>query len=109
MLFRSRFNFPEGLPRQNYDSFYNAFLSVYQVLTIQSWENLLYSSLKAQYAIFVVPFYVSWILIGSYTTFNLFLAVMLNTFTEADDENQKNDESSVIFLIKLGRRFIYET
>eukprot|EP01022_Parablepharisma_sp_SALTPOND_P016346 TRINITY_DN2382_c0_g1_i1.p1 TRINITY_DN2382_c0_g1~~TRINITY_DN2382_c0_g1_i1.p1 ORF type:complete len:1853 (+),score=104.69 TRINITY_DN2382_c0_g1_i1:61-5559(+) len=97
-LFGGRFDFPDGKPRQNYDSFYKAFLSVYQVLTHEGWQSLLYSSMRAQIPIVAVFFYVTWMLIGNYALLNLFLAMMLDAFKKVEDEykkvgNDKKEES----------------
>lgn len=90
-LFGGRFDFPEGRPRQHYDSFFDSLLCVFQLLTIQSWDELHYSSLRAQIPAVTVAFYVTWLLIGNYILLSLFLAIMLNMFAEADDEDKGED------------------
>ena len=35
-VFGGKFNFPSGLPRQNFDSFFQSLLTVFQVLTRRS-------------------------------------------------------------------------
>eukprot|EP01022_Parablepharisma_sp_SALTPOND_P019005 TRINITY_DN318_c0_g1_i4.p3 TRINITY_DN318_c0_g1~~TRINITY_DN318_c0_g1_i4.p3 ORF type:complete len:653 (+),score=82.50 TRINITY_DN318_c0_g1_i4:9017-10975(+) len=96
-LFGGMFDFPDGKPRQNYDSFHKAFLSVYQVLTIENWQSLQYSSMRAQVPTLVALFYVTWLFIGNYVLLNLFLALMLDAFAEVEDENSREEESTVHF------------
>ena len=36
-LFGGKFNYPEGIPRGNYDDFPTAFITVFQVLTMENW------------------------------------------------------------------------
>lgn len=95
-LFGGRFDFPEGRPRQHYDSFYDAFLCTFQLLTIQNWEDLHYSSLRAQVKVVSALFYASWLIVGNYVLLSLFLAVMLNMFSEVHSEYDLGDESSVL-------------
>jgi len=97
-LFGGKFDFPEGKPRQNFDSFHNAFLSVYQVLTIENWHILQYFSMRAQIPVFVALFYVSWIFIGNYVLLNLFLVLVLDAFSGSEDDSNKEDEEQVFFL-----------
>ena len=80
--------------RQTYDSFQKAFLSVYQILTIENWQSIQYMSMREQVPILVAIFYVSWLFIGNYILLNLFLALMLDAFAEV--ENSENNESEVI-------------
>jgi len=117
-LFGGKFNFTEGKPRQNFDSFHNAFLSVYQVLTFENWQILQYNSMRAQISIFVALFYVSWLFIGNYVLLNLFLVLVLDAFAadeEIDDDivfliyqisqkkDQENETDSVASSIKIQR------
>jgi hypothetical protein len=38
-----KFNFDEGLPRGNFDDFNTAFVTVFQVMTMENWNEILYS------------------------------------------------------------------
>jgi hypothetical protein len=40
--FGGRFNFKDGLPRGNYDRFPIAFITVFQVLTMENWQLVLF-------------------------------------------------------------------
>jgi len=93
-LFGGKFDFPEGQPRQNFDSFHSAFLSVYQVLTIENWQDLQYASMRAQIPALVALFYVSWLFIGNYVLLNLFIALLLDAFAEEEDNDSKEDSSN---------------
>lgn len=41
-----RFNFEEGEPRANFDSFWNGFLSMYQVSSQQNWPYVMFDSMR---------------------------------------------------------------
>jgi len=36
-LFGNKFNYEEGVPRANYDIFGTAFITVFQVMTMENW------------------------------------------------------------------------
>jgi hypothetical protein len=36
-MFGGRFDFPDGKPRENFDDFHNAFVTVFQVLSMENW------------------------------------------------------------------------
>ena len=99
-LFGGKFNFDDGKPRQNFDSFHNAFLSVYQILTIENWQSLQYYSMRAQVPALVALFYVTWLFIGNYVLLNLFLALMLDAFAGFEDEETKDTDTTVLFIMK---------
>lgn len=41
--FGGKFNFDDGVPRGNFDSFNTAFVTVFQVLTMENWNDILHS------------------------------------------------------------------
>ena len=45
-LFGGQFNFEDGKPRGNYDAFIIGFLTVFQVLTTENWNSVLYDSMR---------------------------------------------------------------
>lgn len=69
--------------RQNFDSFGRAFLTVFQVLTLENWNDILTLTLNSHVnKLITVCYLVSWIFIGNYVFLNLFLAILLDGFTE---------------------------
>ena len=99
-IFGGKFNFinEDGyveVPRANYDSFNNAFITVFNVLTMENWQNILYDSMKSSVGPFVSNLYlISWIFLGNFMLLNLFLAILLDSFTtpeETEDELPKNN------------------
>ena len=96
-LFGGQFNFSDGKPRQNFDSFNDAFMSMFQVLTMENWQSLLYCCMRAQTPALSAIYLVTWIFIGNYILLNLFLAVMLDAFSEVDDEMGKDNEYVMLF------------
>jgi len=77
-------------PRPNFDSFWWGFVTVFQVLTGENWNELLYIGLRVHGEIAVV-YFVALNLIGTYMVLNLFLAILLARF-ELEDEQEEEEE-----------------
>jgi hypothetical protein len=114
-VFGGQMNFPDGKPRGNYDSFIIAFLTVFQVLTTENWNSVLYDSMRSETLGQVAPviYYVSWIFIGNFILLNLFLAILLDGFLtedEGDDgdieliEKREREEKLVKIQLEKQRR-----
>jgi len=85
-IFAGKFNFDSGTPRSNYDSFNAAFLTVFQTLTMENWNSLLYDAIRANvFKAISCFYYISWIFIGNFILLNLFLAILLDSFLEEDE------------------------
>lgn len=63
-------------------------VSAVQVLTLEDWEKVMFSTIRGsgEYASFL--FFVVWILIGKYTLLTLFLAVLMEAFEVAFDKGE---------------------
>ena len=84
-IFGGKFNF-SGSTRMNFDDFFIAYMSVFNLLTIENWNDILTSSLRSDvnYGISLL-YLISWIFIGNYVLLNLFLAILLSGFDDIDD------------------------
>ncbi|CAD8085687.1 unnamed protein product [Paramecium sonneborni] len=79
--------------RQSYDTFYESFLVVFQVLTLENWNSILYDLLQQPVSWIITMIYlIAWIFIGSYVLLNLFLASLLDQF-EAEYLREHNLEN----------------
>ena len=75
--------------RQNFDSFNDAFLTVYQLMTVENWNDILTVTMTSSVGAGITCFYlISWIFIGNYVFLNLILAILLEGFSE-EWENQR--------------------
>lgn len=69
------------LPRANFDTFTNSFLTVLQLVTFENWTDhivLLYNTSVSK--IITLLFIISWLILGNYVFLNLFLALLLGGF-----------------------------
>ena len=80
-LYATTFDFVDESPRQNFSNFYHSLMSVFQICTLENWNDILYLCLRTtvNYAI-TLSYLISWIFIGNFVLLNLFLAILLEAF-----------------------------
>jgi hypothetical protein len=85
----------------HYQSFLEAFYSTYQILTLESWNELLIEMWPMNYLCFF--YFLAWILLGNFVLFNLFISVLLQSFGEGADEDEDDltDDEKVDKMIGL--------
>lgn len=95
--FGGKMSYEEGTPRGNYDAFSIAFVTVFQVLTMENWQTVLFDSMRSDQLdpYLVSVFYVSWIFLGNFILLNLFLAILLDSFLEEEDEEEANEQEQL--------------
>ena len=87
--------FDSSISRSNFDSFHWAFITVFQVLTLENWQSVLYAAMNSSAGYASCLYLISWIFIGNYVVLNLFLAILLDAFSENDQDAEvivENDE-----------------
>ena len=117
-LFGGSFNFKDGIPRSNFDSFNSAFITVFQLLTMEGWQEVLYDWMRSEVNnIISIIYLLSWIFLGNYMLINLILAIIMHSFSEEDneithfrlskEEIKKNEiEEQEAFMQKSGEELI---
>lgn len=63
---------------------------------MENWQSVLFSTLKAAdgsmtFKTVTAVFYISWIFIGNFILLNLFLAILIDSFNEADAEMELDE------------------
>ncbi|XP_056104651.1 calcium channel, voltage-dependent, P/Q type, alpha 1A subunit, b isoform X6 [Rhinichthys klamathensis goyatoka] len=101
-LFGGQFNFEQGTPPTNFDTFPAAIMTVFQILTGEDWNVVMYDGIKSQGGvdkgmIFSV-FFIVLTLFGNYTLLNVFLAIAVDNLANAQeltkDEQQEEEATS---------------
>ena len=92
--FGGRHNFGDDEPaRGNYDSFEIAFVTVFQVLTMENWHATMYQSMRTPNPKYVTGiFYVSWVFIGNFILLNLVLAILVDAFVTDEEVSEEQLE-----------------
>ena len=83
--------------RQSFDTMYLSFLSVFQLVTIENWNDIETITLNSGVGASLTVFYLlSLIILGNYVFLNLFLGVLLDGFSEniSLDDEDPFDESA---------------
>ena len=80
-----------GIP--GFDNVAQGFLSIFQVLTLESWVYLMYNFSDAGSDGISVIFFVLVVVIGAFFTMNLVLAIIIDAFNSYQEaENAKKEE-----------------
>jgi hypothetical protein len=87
----------DDVPRANFDDFGWAFVTVFQVLTGENWNDLLWAGIAAGHytagtAIIAVLYFILLNIIGNYVIMNIFLAILLAGFDDAGDDEEPEEE-----------------
>jgi hypothetical protein len=93
-MYGKQFNFRDNSIRGNYDSFFTAFLVVFQLLTLENWNDIITLTFRTTANKFLTSLYlITWIFIGNYVFLNLFLAILMDGFCTALDDNVEDLEN----------------
>ncbi|XP_040575808.1 voltage-dependent calcium channel type A subunit alpha-1 isoform X2 [Lepeophtheirus salmonis] len=87
-LFGGSFNFPDETPTSNFNTIINALLTVFQVLTEEDWNNVMYTAIVSQGGrhnggIIYSIYFVMLTLLGNYCLLNVFLAIACDSLDQA--------------------------
>jgi len=83
-IFGGAFKDPEvvGTVRYNYDSFISAFITAFILLTTEHWNSVMFFAFSGETTQALIAIYfVSCIFIGNWMLLNLFLAILLDSFS----------------------------
>jgi len=72
----------------HYQSFLEAVYTTYQILTLESWNELLIEMWPMNNLCFF--YFLAWIILGNFVLFNLFISVLLQSFGEGGDESEED-------------------
>ncbi|MEQ2246555.1 Voltage-dependent P/Q-type calcium channel subunit alpha-1A, partial [Ilyodon furcidens] len=100
-LFGGQFNFENGTPPTNFDTFPAAIMTVFQILTGEDWNMVMYDGIQSQGGVnkgmaFSV-FFIVLTLFGNYTLLNVFLAIAVDNLANAQEltkDEQEEEEAA---------------
>jgi hypothetical protein len=116
-LFGGQLTFDEDEPRNNFDSFTQAFVTSFIILTMENWNTTMVYLMRSNVHFLIVQLYcISWIFIGNYMLLNLFLSILLDSFTSVEEEDhdtmekrlEKEKQKKEDLLKKSGEEMITE-
>jgi hypothetical protein len=95
-VFGGKFDFPEGRPRANFDTFFSSFVTVFQILTMENWPDILISGMRSSAGYSNALYFVFWIFTGNYICLNLFLAILFDGFSNIPPVVEETSKSSML-------------
>ncbi|XP_050685852.1 voltage-dependent calcium channel type A subunit alpha-1-like isoform X27 [Eriocheir sinensis] len=101
-LFGGSFNFPEETPLANFNTFSIALLTVFQILTGEDWNEVMYQGIASQggtkSGMIYSLYFIILVIFGNYTLLNVFLAIAVDNLanaqelTAAEEEQEEEDK-----------------
>ena len=68
-----------SVPRSNFDNFFRSMITVFQLLTGENWNSIMYDGLKVRSWV-AAAYFISLVVLGVFIVMNLFLAILLKRF-----------------------------
>jgi len=78
-------------PRHNFDDIYWSVITIFQILTGENWNEVMYDGIRAT-TWAASLYFLLLVIVGNYIILNLFLAILLDNFGGADDEDEDEEE-----------------
>ncbi|XP_064435234.1 voltage-dependent N-type calcium channel subunit alpha-1B, partial [Mirounga angustirostris] len=95
-LFGGQFNFKDETPTTNFDTFPAAILTVFQILTGEDWNAVMYHGIESQGGVskgmFSSFYFIVLTLFGNYTLLNVFLAIAVDNLANAQELTKDEEE-----------------
>lgn len=99
-LFGGKFNTIDVRTRSNFDDFLHALLTVFQILTGEDWNSVMYSGIQAYdgpqkpLGMVVSVYFIILFVFGNYILLNVFLAIAVDNLADAESltKSQKENE-----------------
>ncbi|KAK8396140.1 hypothetical protein O3P69_005321 [Scylla paramamosain] len=100
-VFGGKFNFnaTEEKPRHNFDNFVQAMLTVFQILTGEDWNVVMYDGIRAYGGvatpgIIACVYFIILFICGNYILLNVFLAIAVDNLADADALGDAEEEEA---------------
>ncbi|XP_071055556.1 voltage-dependent calcium channel type A subunit alpha-1 isoform X4 [Onthophagus taurus] len=97
-LFGGQFNFENGTPPTNFNTFPIALLTVFQILTGEDWNEVMYYGIEAsgghRSGMIYSLYFIILMLFGNYTLLNVFLAIAVDNLANAQELTAAEEEQA---------------
>ena len=80
-------------PRHHFDDFFWAFITIFQVLTGENWNEVMYDGMRTK-GNAACLYFILLVVIGNYIVLNLFLAILLDNFADMDSSGETATETA---------------
>ena len=86
-------------PRVNFDSFFDAILAIFQVMTGEDWQFILYSAYRAIENSWAAFFFLTLFVVGNWILLNLFVAILISCLDTASSSDKKQGSGAARVLL----------
>ena len=90
--------YTSDIPRHNFDTLSTAVTTVFQVLSGENWNEVMYDCSKATSRSISSLYFISLVVLGIFIVLNLFLAILLKQFERQDEEEEMLPETQAAAL-----------
>uniref|UniRef100_A0A4W3GQH4 Voltage-dependent R-type calcium channel subunit alpha n=1 Tax=Callorhinchus milii TaxID=7868 RepID=A0A4W3GQH4_CALMI len=98
-LFGGHFNFEDETPPTNFDTFPAAIMTVFQILTGEDWNEVMYNGIRSQGGVrtgmWSSVYFIILTLFGNYTLLNVFLAIAVDNLANAQELTKDEEEANI--------------
>jgi hypothetical protein len=92
--------------RTTFDTIFNSFLGMYQILSSENWTNVMYYITayddRLNTAWIAGIFFIGWFILGNFILVNMFIAVIQENFDVSEDEKRMHQVKSFLSRKELG-------
>jgi len=85
----------------NFDTFFDAFLTMFQIITMEGWTDILYQSIDSWGTLPSVVLYLIIIVLAGHIALNLVLAVISESIEKLEQENEQHQNFPVTSVSKV--------
>ena len=87
------------VPRSNFDNILQSFLTVFQILLGERWNEIFYDCWKGSSGMLASAYFITMIFFGNIIMMNLFLAMLLGNFERASLKSQVASEEEKLKIL----------
>eukprot|EP00750_Incisomonas_marina_P023877 INCI5064.11.p1 GENE.INCI5064.11~~INCI5064.11.p1 ORF type:complete len:1600 (-),score=279.45 INCI5064.11:3730-8529(-) len=91
----------ESIPRSNFDNVGDSMLTVFQVLTGENWNVVMYDCARAAGLTVSALYFVVLVVLGAMIVLELFVAILLVGFGDDDDDDEASDAGGRLHQMRL--------
>lgn len=98
-IFGGKFNMDgDEIPRSNFDSFWKALITVFQILTGEDWNAVMYDGIRSWGgigeggSIVAIFYFIFLVVVGNYILLNVFLAIAVDNLADAENLTEMEEE-----------------
>jgi hypothetical protein len=81
------------IPRANFDTFVWAFTTVFQIMSGENWNTVMYDGMRTGKVIVATGYFVFMIVFGQIMMLNLFLTILMENFDNAQKELKEEEKA----------------